>query len=68
MKSLIIVLILLVFNTKAFAHYSLKQHSIIHYYPSLEKKYLYNKCVMGSLKRKNCNIQIKEEEKNSSQR
>ena len=54
MKKLTTIIILLCICSKAMAHYSLKQHSIIHYYPILEKEILDKKCKMGSLKRKNC--------------
>ena len=61
-------LLLLLFNSNSYAHFSLKQHEIIHYYPSLEKEYLANKCTMGSLKRPNCNIDNKESKKKSSKK
>ena len=63
-----IILFVLFISSNSFAHFSLKQHEIIHYYPSLEKEYLANKCTMGSLKRPNCNIDKKESKKNSSKK
>ena len=35
-----IILLILCINSNSFAHFSLKQHEIIHYYPSIEKEYL----------------------------
>ena len=35
-----IILFVLFISSNSFAHFSLKQHEIIHYYPSLEKEYL----------------------------
>ncbi|MDG2001135.1 MAG: hypothetical protein P8J46_05055 [Alphaproteobacteria bacterium] len=63
-----IFLLIIFINSNSFAHFSLKQHEIIHYYPSLEKEYLMNKCSMGSLKRPNCNIDKKESKKKSSKK
>jgi hypothetical protein len=67
MKYYIILLVLFI-SFNSFAHFSLKQHKIIHYYPSLEKEYLANKCTMGSLKRPNCNLEKKESKKKSSKK
>ena len=66
MKSSIIVLILLFFNSYSYAHYSLKQHSIVHYYPSLEKKFLYSKCKMDIIEQKNCKTDDKDIENDTS--
>ena len=63
-----IFLLIIFINSNSFAHFSLKQHEIIHYYPSLEKEYLMNKCSMGSLKRPKCNIDKKESKKKSSKK
>ena len=63
-----IILFILFICSNSFAHFSLKQHEIIHYYPSLEKEYLANKRTMGSLKRANCNIDNKESKKKSSKK
>ena len=67
MKYYIILLVLFI-SFNSFAHFNLKQHEIIHYYPSLEKEYLANKCTMGSLKRANCNLDKKESKKKSSKK
>ena len=34
-----IILLILCINSNSFAHFSLKQHEIIHYYPAIEKEY-----------------------------
>lgn len=67
MRYFIILLILFV-NSISFAHYSLKQHEIIHYYPSLEKKYLDSKCDKDHLKRTNCSKDKKSNKTNSKKR
>ena len=54
-----IILLILCINSNSFAHFSLKQHEIIHYYPSLEKKYLDSTCDKDHLKRTNCSKEIK---------
>ncbi len=66
MKLLIIVLVLLFLNNHTYAHYSLKQHSIVHYYPSLEKKFFNSNCRTDLKKRKICKIIDKDIKKNTS--
>ena len=63
-----IILLILCINSNSFAHFSLKQHEIIHYYPSLEKKYLDSKCDKDHLKRTNCSKESKNNKTNSSKR
>ena len=53
---IVFFLIFFLFNTNSYAHYSLKQHHIIHYYQALEENFEINNCKMGSLKRINCKI------------
>ena len=54
-----IILLILFINSNSFAHFSLKQHEIIHYYPSLEKKYIDSTCDKDHLKRTNCSKEKK---------
>ena len=61
-----IILLILCINSNSFAHFSLKQHEIIHYYPSIEKEYLDSKCNMPPLKQSNCSKEKKDNKTNSS--
>ena len=61
-----IILLILCINSNSFAHFSLKQHEIIHYYPSIEKEYLDSKCDMPSLKKTNCSKEKKDNKTNST--
>jgi len=65
MRYLIILLILCI-NYNSFAHFSLKQHEIIHYYPVIEKEYLDSKYDMPSLKQTNCSKEKKDNKTNST--
>ena len=61
-----IILLILCINSNSFAHFSLKQHEIIHYYPVIEKEYLDSKCDMPSLKQTKCSKEKKDNKTNSS--
>ena len=56
-----IILLILCINSN-----SLKQHEIIHYYPSIEKEYLDSKYDMPSLKQTNCSKEKKDNKTNST--
>ena len=61
-----IILLILCINSNSFAHFSLKQHEIIHYYPAIEKEYLDSKYDMSSLKQTNCSKEKKDNKTNST--
>ena len=61
-----IILLILCINSNSFAHFSLKQHEIIHYYPAIEKEYLDCKYDIPSLKQTNCSKEKKDNKTNSS--
>ena len=61
-----IILLILFINSNSFAHFSLKQHEIIHYYPSIEKEYLDSKCDISTLKQPNCSKEKKDNKTNST--
>ena len=61
-----IILLILCINSNSFAHFSLKQHEIIHYYPAIEKEYLDSKYDMPSLKQTNCSKEKKDNKTNST--
>ena len=61
-----IILLILCINSNSFAHFSLKQHEIIHYYPSIEKEYLDSKCDISTLKQLNCSKEKKDNKTNST--
>ena len=62
----IIILLILCINSNSFAHFSLKQHEIIHYYPAIEKEHLDNKYDIPSLKQTNCSKEKKNNKANST--